>query len=74
MTNDRDVSRIEDPEARLEQAFIDEYLRARGYDADRLRALAGDEVRQLMSAASIHAAAKLAAIEARAHFVDDLHT
>ena len=37
---DSDVHAMEDPERRLEQAMIDEYLRARALDATALHGLA----------------------------------
>ena len=73
MSNAIDVQAMEDPEGRLEQAFIDEYLRGRGFETSTLAALSADRVKELMSAAAAYAAAKLAAIEARAHFVHELH-
>lgn len=69
----RDVRALEDPESRLEQAFIDEFLRARGHDADSLRALPEGQRKQLLHDASIYAAGKLAEVEARAHYVKELH-
>lgn len=64
---------IEDPEAALEQALIAEYLRMRGHDARSVERLPDAERDQLLRDASRHAAAKLTEIEARAHFVHELH-
>jgi hypothetical protein len=64
---------IEDPEAALEQALIAEYLRMQGNDARSVEHLADAERDQLLRDASRHAAARLAEIEARAHFVHELH-
>ena len=63
-----------DAEGRLEQALIEEFLRARGLDSNALRALPADEVKRVLTDASVYAAAKLAEIEARAHFVHDIHS
>ena len=56
--NNMGVHPMEDPEAQLERAFIDEYLRLHGHDPE---------------AASIYAAGKLAEFESRAHYVHDIH-
>jgi len=62
-----------DPLAQLERAFIAEFLRARGYDPDRLHELPEAEVHQLLTQASVHASAKLMEVESRAHYVSELH-
>ena len=72
-TLDTDARAMQDPEGRLERAFIDQFLRARGLDADALRALPQDEVKHVLSEASSYAASKLAEVEARAHFVHEVH-
>ncbi len=63
----------QDPDALLEKAFLDEYVRGRGYDPRRLQELPEDKVRALMTEASIYASDKLAEIEARAGFVEGMH-
>ena len=68
-----DVRRLEDPESLLERAFIEEFLRARGHDPRGLAALPEDERMRLLQAASVYAAGKLAEVEARAHFVREIH-
>ena len=69
-----DVHRLEDPESLLERAFIEEFLRARGHDPRGLAALPEDERMHLLQAASVYAAGKLAEVEARAHFVREIHS
>ena len=64
---------LENPERRLEQTLIREFLRARGYDSRALEALPENDRKRLLTEASIHAAGKLAEVEARAHFVRDVH-
>jgi hypothetical protein len=64
---------MEDPEARLEQAYIDEFLQSRGYDRPALARLPEKERDRLLTEASTYAATKLTAIEARAAFVNELH-
>ena len=68
-----DVPAMEDHEAKLERALVDEFLRLRGYGRDDLSALPGDERAQLLREARIHAAERLAEIGARAHYVKEIH-
>ena len=65
---------IEDPEGRLENALIDEFLRSRNLDSRTLHALPGDELKRVMTEASAYASAKLAEVESRAHFVHEIHS
>lgn len=67
------VHPMEDPEAQLERAFIDEYLRLHGHDPEAVRLLPEAEVITLLEAASIYAAGKLAELESRSHYVHDIH-
>ena len=62
-----------DPEAGLENALIEEFLRSKGIDAAALAALPPDERQRVLAQASVYATSKLAEIEARAHFVHELH-
>jgi hypothetical protein len=68
-----DVRRLEDPEATLERAFIDEFLRSRGHDWAGVRALPEARRKHLLEEASTYAASKLTEVEARAHYVHHLH-
>ena len=64
---------MEDRNALLEKALIEEYLREKGYlleDLNKLPAKLGEE---LMKAASQYASLKMEEVEARAHFVKELH-
>jgi hypothetical protein len=70
---DFDVHAMQDPERHLEQALIDEYLLARGLDAAALHGLADGEAKRVLTEASVYASAKLAEVEARAHFVHKIH-
>ena len=73
MKTDFATCRMEDPEGRLEWSLIQEFLRARGLDADALHTLPAAEARRVLTEASVYAGAKLAEVEARAHFVHDIH-
>jgi hypothetical protein len=73
MDNDPDFAHITDPNAILERALIDEFMFSHGQDPARLHELSADQRLRLLSAALKHAAARLAEMEARAHFVHELH-
>jgi hypothetical protein len=64
---------MEDPEGRLEQALITEFLRMRGLDSSTLHALPEDEARRVLTEASVYAAGRLAEVETRAHFIHEIH-
>ena len=68
------VGPIKDPRAHLEQAFIEEYLRLHGHEPKAVRLLPPDRMKELLEAASTYAAGKLAELEARAHYVHELHS
>ena len=61
------------PESQLEEAFIAEFLRARGHDEVSMKALPAEERKHLLEEASVYAGGRLTEIEARAHFVHELH-
>ena len=68
-----DARAMEDPGGQLENALIEEFLRARGLDSSALHALPEDEAKHLLTEASVYAATRLAEVEARAHFVHTIH-
>jgi hypothetical protein len=61
------------PLGQLELALIDQFVRARGYDPLKLDELPEHERETLLKEASLHASAKLAEIESRSHFLDEIH-
>jgi hypothetical protein len=69
-----DVPRMTHPDGRLEQILIDDFLRARGIDSAALQRLPPDEAKRLLTEASTYASEKLAEVEARAHYVHDIHS
>jgi hypothetical protein len=73
MAKEPDARAMEDPEGRLENALIEEFLRARGLDSSALHALPEGEAKRVLTEASVYAATKLAEVEARAHFVHSIH-
>jgi hypothetical protein len=70
---DPDARAMEDPEGPLETALIEEFLRGRGLDAAAMHALSAVDAKRVLTEASVFAASKLAEIEARAHFVHEIH-
>ena len=68
-----DMPPIDDYEAKLERAFEDEYLRQQGRTREELHTLPEPERIALLRGAAAYASAHLAEVEARAHYVNDLH-
>jgi len=73
MPAERSEFQLEEPQAALERAFIAEYLRAHGHDLATLHRLPADQVKGVLREAALHAASKLAELEARAHYIHDIH-
>lgn len=67
------VPPLEEPLAELERRIIDEYIRGHGHDPDTLRASGDASARAILVGASTYAAARLSEVEARSHYVRDLH-
>jgi hypothetical protein len=68
-----DVEPAEDPKAVLEKALIEEYLNKHGYTHESLKKLPPKLVKRIMEEASQYASLKMEEVEARAHFVKELH-
>jgi hypothetical protein len=64
---------LEDPQARLERAFIEEFLKQHGYDLSTIDLKYPGERRDLMVQAAQYAAGRLAEIDARSAYVGELH-
>jgi hypothetical protein len=64
---------IENKHAGLEKSLIEAYLRSKGYTRGGLKKLPEAEAKQLMKEASVYASGKLAELEKRAHFLQELH-
>lgn len=64
---------MEDIHAFLEKTLIEAYLKGKGYTLEKLNDLSEKEAKQLMKEASTYASGKLAELEDRAHFVQELH-
>jgi hypothetical protein len=63
----------EDPEAKLEVALMEEFLQSRQHSFEDLRFLPDAERSTLFAAAAAYATRRLTEIDARAHYVADLH-
>jgi hypothetical protein len=64
---------MEDRNAFLERALIEEYLNDKGYTHEDLKKLPADLVEKLMKEASQYASLKMEEVSARAHLIKDLH-
>jgi hypothetical protein len=66
-------SPVEDRNAALERNLIDEFLGSRGYSRHLASELPVPEAATLLRAASEYASLRLAEIESKAHYVDEIH-
>jgi hypothetical protein len=73
MSAELNVRPLQAPFGQLERSLIDEFLRARGYDPAGLDDLPDDERERLLTDASVYASGKLVEVEARSHFLDEMH-
>ena len=60
------------PQSVLERRFIKEYLHDKGYRLEELKKLPEEEAKQLMSEACKYASLKLAEVESRAQFREEI--
>ena len=67
------VEPVEDRNALLEKALIDEYLQEKGYSLKGLKKLPAKIAEKLMKEASQYASLKLEEVSARAYFIKELH-
>jgi hypothetical protein len=75
MATDRtDIPPLEEPLAELERRIIDEYIRRLGHDPEVLRASMDVGARKILVDASTYAATRLSEVEARSHYVRELHS
>lgn len=73
MTANEDRPRSHDPFAELELQLIRAYVAGAGHDLDALLARHDDEARRILAEASQYASAKLCEVEARSHYLHELH-
>ena len=63
----------DDPEAKLERALMEEFLRRNHHSFTDLARLTPAERNRLLNRAARYADERLAEIGARAHYIEDLH-
>ena len=64
---------VEDRNTFLEKALIEEYLREKGYSMEEFKKLPAEVAEKLMKEASQYASLKMEEVQARAHFIKELH-
>ncbi len=64
---------IEEPLAEIERQLINAYITGAGYERRDLNNRNDPEAKKVLADASCYASEKLSEIEARAHFVRELH-
>lgn len=64
---------MEDIHAFLEKTLIEAYLKGKGYSMEDLQDLPEEKACQIMTEASTYASGKLAEVEVKAHFMQELH-
>jgi hypothetical protein len=70
---ERAETALEDPQAHLERALIDEFLKARGCTLSTLGQKPVGERQVLLTQATQYAAGRLAEIDARAAYLQQVH-
>jgi hypothetical protein len=68
-----DALPIHDPHAALENMLIDEFLALGGHSRHSVSDLTALGAGSLLAAASLYASLRLADIEAKAHYADEIH-
>jgi hypothetical protein len=69
----RDVSPLEDPMSALERSLIQEFLAQHNLDTDADVRRSEVEEAELLVRARTYAAGRLAEVEARAHYLHEIH-
>lgn len=72
-TLDPDSCESEGPQTTLEQLFITEFLKEKGVTLETLRQLPPEEAHKYMRQACLYASLKLAEVESRARFHQEIH-
>jgi hypothetical protein len=73
MTKHTDRPALEQPLAELERQLIREFVAGAGQDPESLFARDDEEARQILADASRYASTKLSEVEARSHYLRQLH-
>ncbi len=64
---------MQDPQAKLGQMYIEEYLRNKGFSWQQVCEMPPEQAKKLMVEASTYAAMKLTEVDARANVVKQIH-
>ncbi|MCL4489917.1 MAG: hypothetical protein M1570_17575 [Chloroflexi bacterium] len=64
---------MQDPQAKLERMYLEEFLRSRGHTLESIKKLPEGEAKRLMTEASTYIGTKLAEVERRASMVHEIH-
>jgi hypothetical protein len=64
----------EGPQSALERHLVDDYLQSKGYTREELKKLPKDQAKALMREACTHASLKLAELEAKSQFRDEIRS
>ena len=64
---------LTDPQAKLCQSLIEEYLHSKGFSWESVCDLPEGETKRLLTEASMYAALKLAEVEKRSTLMHDIH-
>ena len=72
-TTNADRPALEEPLAELERQLLTAYVAGAGEDLRTLLTRSDEKARKLLAEASRHASAKLSEVEARSHYVRQLH-
>ncbi len=70
---DVDECMSEGPQSALEKKFVEDYLQSKGYSRKDLPELSEELVKQLMKEACMYASLKLAEVQAKSQFRDEIH-
>jgi hypothetical protein len=68
-----EVPPVDDPEAKLERAFVDQFLAQQGESRQTLAVMPETRRMTLLREARKYASERLAEVQARAHYVGELH-
>jgi hypothetical protein len=69
---DTTLRRVGDPHASLERLLVEEFLQTRGHTWRSLSGLERTEADTLLGSATLYATLRLAEIESRAHYLDEV--
>ena len=72
-TNDNERPPLEQPLAELERQLIRGYVAGAGQDLETLHARDDNEAQKILADASRYASTKLGEVEARSHYLRQLH-